>query len=96
MRLIVASGSHMQVVQLAGWHIDAIVDARRPIASGWVLDCIADAVTALRAKQGAGLAEYVVTLALVAVVAVVALTFLGVTVGGVFSAVGMCIPDRCR
>jgi pilus assembly protein Flp/PilA len=45
-------------------------------------------VLALRGEDGQGLAEYALILALIAVLVIGAITFLGGSIGGVLSAVG--------
>ncbi len=44
--------------------------------------------SALRKEEGQGLAEYALILALIAVLVIGAITFLGGSIGGVLSAVG--------
>jgi len=44
-----------------------------------------------REQQGQGLAEYALILALIAVVAIAALVFLGTSVSGILSRVGMAV-----
>lgn len=52
-----------------------------------VIDLQSQLVRALRREEGQGLAEYALILALVAVVAFLALTFLGVSITSILSSV---------
>ncbi|HWH24493.1 MAG TPA: Flp family type IVb pilin [Candidatus Limnocylindria bacterium] len=54
---------------------------------------IASRLGAGRDERGQGLAEYALILALIAVVAIVALTFLGTSISDILNDVGGCLAD---
>lgn len=77
----------------------------RRIVAGWVMSEIASTLVQMEEdemseqefrrsdNEGQGLAEYALILALIAVVAIVALLFLGGQVSQILTNLGNCLPD---
>ena len=100
-RLLVVSGDRMRSVLPKGWTLER-VDLTRRASQLWVLGEIERATAELAGTEddmehtkGQGLAEYALILALIAIVAIVALTLIGNQIAQALSSIGVCLVGGC-
>lgn len=106
--LYVKRYGRLREVKLGGYPLEmAIRNINRRSMAGWIVSEIADTLAAMEeeevdleqkagddnARGGQGLAEYALILALIAIVVIVAVLFLGAQLSQILTDIGNCIPS---